>query len=47
MSSLTLDDHLAASSQSWQDYRNEGSFEAFVEFTLSLNGLAEIGRAHV
>jgi diguanylate cyclase (GGDEF)-like protein len=41
MSSLTLDDHLTAASQSWHDYRNEGSFEAFVEFTLSLNGLAE------
>jgi diguanylate cyclase (GGDEF)-like protein len=41
MSSLTLDDHLAATGLCWKDYRSDGRFESFVEFTLALNGLAE------
>jgi diguanylate cyclase (GGDEF)-like protein len=41
MANQTLDDHLSALRQRWTEYRADGGFEAFVEFTLELNGLAE------
>lgn len=41
MSKQNLDDHLAALRLRWDEYRADGGFEAFVEFTLELNGLAE------
>jgi len=41
MAKLTLDEHLNALRQRWEEYRKDGGFEAFVEFTLELNGLAE------
>ncbi|MBA3034664.1 MAG: diguanylate cyclase [Gammaproteobacteria bacterium] len=34
-------DHIDAVQQRWQAYRIDGSFDHFVEFTLSLNSLAE------
>lgn len=41
MNKQNLDDHLGALRQQWAEYRSDGGFEAFVEFTLELNGLAE------
>jgi diguanylate cyclase (GGDEF)-like protein len=37
----SLDDHLAALHDRWQEYRQSGRFEQFIEFTLALNCLAE------
>ncbi len=41
MSNGRIDEQLSALRERWQDYRAGGSFEQFVEFTLSLNSLAE------
>jgi diguanylate cyclase (GGDEF)-like protein len=41
MSNRTLDEHLSTLRKRWDEYRSDGGFEAFVEFTLELNGLAE------
>jgi len=38
---LSLDDHLTALRERWEDYRRSGGFEQFIEFTLALNSLAE------
>lgn len=41
----SLDHHLAELRRRWNEYRNDGGFDTFVEFTLELNGLAEyLGR---
>ena len=37
----SIDDQLNNLRARWQDYREDGTFEQFVEFTLSLNSLAE------
>lgn len=41
MSQSSLDVQLTALRARWQDYRDNGGFEQFVEFTLELNSLAE------
>ena len=37
----SIDDQLNTLRERWRDYRDDGSFEQFVEFTLALNSLAE------
>jgi len=41
MSQGTFDERVATLRARWQDYRDGGGFEQFVEFTLALNSLAE------
>jgi diguanylate cyclase (GGDEF)-like protein len=41
MSHGSIDEQLATLRARWQDYRDAGTFELFVEFTLALNSLAE------
>jgi diguanylate cyclase (GGDEF)-like protein len=45
MTTRSLDDLIATLRDRWQDYREAGSYELFVEFGLALNSLAEqLGR---
>jgi diguanylate cyclase (GGDEF)-like protein len=41
MSKGRIDEQMDTLRSRWQDYRDEGAFEQFVEFTLALNSLAE------
>jgi len=41
MSQGSFEERLATLRERWQDYRDGGTFEQFVEFTLALNSLAE------
>lgn len=41
MTNSSLDEHLVGLQEHWEHYRKTGAFDQFIEFTLTLNSLAE------